>query len=217
MIVHTMTPAEVIAEAIRDLPAVWNKLREPIERLKRNVKLNKRLLGKEQLIEYRSHAGNNWVIVVRPTKKVISISPFVYYWCSDRKLRAARVCDQGISYHFSHHVLDQYFNRFNKSEGQLERFKEFIAENVDMGVEHCEELGELRVGVRHGYITGVWLEKEKSVQLTTFVDHGKLFPEQLEQMERLDQQRYEHAHPGRRPPPGYASPYPNGNAPRVGR
>ena len=76
--------------------------------------------------------------------------------------------------------------------------KEFIVENFDFGVESSDELGELRVGVRHGYITGLWLVKEEVVQLTTFVDHGKLFQDQIEQMERLDQQRYELAHPGRR-------------------
>ena len=48
--------------------------------------------------------------------------------------------------------------------------------------------------------------KDKVVQLTTFVDHGKLFDDQIEQMERLDQQRYENAHPGRRPTPGYKHP-----------
>ena len=45
------------------------------------------------------------------------------------------------------------------------------------------------------------------MQLTTFVDHGKLFDDQIEQMERLDQQRYENAHPGRRPTPGYKHPW----------
>lgn len=210
MIVHTMNPTEVVAEAIRDLPAVWNKLRDPIARLQRLSKVDKRVRDREQVVSYRSHAGNNWLIVLRAKKRVITIAPFVYYWGSDNRLRAARVCDQGISFHFTDHVLDQYFNRFNKAVGQLERFKEFIVENFDFGVESSDELGELRVGVRHGYITGLWLVKEEVVQLTTFVDHGKLFQDQIEQMERLDQQRYELAHPGRRPLPGYVPAYPNG-------
>ncbi|MBK9289275.1 MAG: hypothetical protein IPN38_16730 [Flavobacteriales bacterium] len=36
-------------------------------------------------------------------------------------------------------------------------------------------------------------------QLITFVDHGKLFKEQLEQMERLDQQRFNSIRPVRIP------------------
>ena len=161
-------------------------------------------------MEYRSHAGNNWIIVLRPTKKVLTIATFVYYWGSDNKLRAARICDQGISFHFSGYLLEQYFARFNKSAGALERFKEFAVENMDLGAESCDQLGELRCGIRHGYLTGRWVVKDEIVQLTTFVDHGKLFPEQIEQMERLDQQRYESAHPGRRPAPGYRSPWSKG-------
>ena len=39
----------------------------------------------------------------------------------------------------------------------------------------------------------------KVAQLITFVDHGKLFDDQLEQMDRLDQQRAESLRPIRTP------------------
>ena len=121
-------------------------------------------------MEYRSHAGNNWIIVLRPTKKVLTSATFVYYWGSDNKLRAARICDQGISFHFSGYLLEQYFARFNKSAGALERFKEFAVENMDLGAESCDQLGELRCGIRHDYLTGRWVVKDEIVQLTTFGD-----------------------------------------------
>ena len=207
MIVHTMSPAQVVAEAITDLPALWNKMKGPIARLQRLSKVDPRVRDKEHVEVYRSHGDNNWLVVMRPTKKVLSVAPFVWYWCADRKIRAARICDDGLSFHFSAHLLDQYFARFNKLEGQLERFKEFAKENIDLGIESCDAIGEIRCGVRHGYLTGRWEVKDKVVQLTTFVDHGKLFPDQIEQMERLDQQRYEQAHPGRRRTPGYKHPW----------
>ncbi|MBK9077179.1 MAG: hypothetical protein IPL77_19840 [Flavobacteriales bacterium] len=59
--------------------------------------------------------------------------------------------------------------------------------------------------------------KDTVAQLTTFVDHGKLFPEQIEQMERLDQQRYESAHPGRRPQFGHPSPWAKGSGASPGQ
>lgn len=124
-----------------------------------------------------------------------------------KKICAARICDEGLSFHFSGHLFDQYFARFNKSVGALERFKEFAKENIDLGIESCDAIGEIRCGVRHGYLTGRWEVQDKVVQLTTFVDHGLLFPDQIEQMERLDQQRFENAHPGRRRTPGYKHPW----------
>lgn len=215
MIVPTMSPTEVVSEATKDLPALWNKMKDPIARLQRKVKVDPRVRNKEQLIAYRSHAGNNWFVVLRATKKVVSIIPFVHYYGKDDKLRAARICHPGISIHFSGHVLDQYFARFNKTQGKLERFKEFIVQNVDVGVESAEGINEVRVRVSHGYLIGRWEVPEAIVQLTTFVDHGKLFQEQIEQMDRLDQQRYESAHPGRRPEPGYVLPWNEGLNPSV--
>ncbi len=207
MIVPSMTPEQVVREAMLDLPTMWNKMKEPIKRLMRLSKVDARVRDKEHLYEYRSHTGNNWLVVMRPTKKVLSIIPYVWYRGSDDKLRAARIHDDGLCFHISGHVFDQYFARFNKEKVSLDRLKEFVVENMDMGVEQCDQIGELRVGVRHGYLTGVWVVPESIVQLTTFVDHGKLFPEQLEQMDRLDAQRYEHAHPGRRLPPGHRKPW----------
>lgn len=219
MIVHTMSPAEVVQEAIRDLPTVWNKMKVPVDRLKHKSRVDPGVREKEQLVLYRSPAGNNWLVVMRPHKKVIAITLFVYYWCADNKLRAARICDPGISIHLSAHALEQYFNRFNRSAGAVERLKEFVKENMDIGLESCDEINELRCGIRHGYMTGVWAVKGSVMQITTFVDHGKLFPEQIEQMERLDVQRYESAHPTRRPEPGHISPYAKTPhpAPRAGR
>ena len=65
MIVHTMSPAEVVAEAVRDLPAVWNKLKEPVARLQRQVKVDPRVRDKERFVEYRSHNSNNSIGVLR--------------------------------------------------------------------------------------------------------------------------------------------------------
>lgn len=207
MIVPSMSPAEVVREAISDLPAVWNKFRSPIDRLMREAKVNKRIRDKERLEAYRSPEGNNWLVLTRPNKKMVNVALFVWYWGTDERLRAARIQDDGVSYHLSAHMLEQYFERFNRLPGKLERLKEFAKENMDVGAEYSLDGNELRCGIRHGYLIGHWLVPHQIGQLTTFVDHGKLFTNQLEQMERLDQQRYASAHPGRRPTPGYVHPW----------
>lgn len=186
-----MSPTEVVAEAIKDLPALRNKLKDPLARLQRRVKVDPRIRDQVKLFPYRSHAGNNWLVAVRGNKKMVCLIPFVYYHCPDGKLRAARICHPGLSMHFSGHMLDQYFARFNRTAGKVERLKEFILENMDLGVESCLDNDEVRIGAKHGYIIGRWEVRDMIMQLTTFVDHGKLFQEQLEQMDRLDQQRCE--------------------------
>lgn len=202
MIIDKHTPEQVVSEAFRDLPAMWNKLKEPLSRLQRNMRKDKTLRMVPQLLEYRSHAGNNWLVAVVPTKTALIIAPFVWYRGRDLFYRAARIMQDGVSYHISHHVLEQYSKRFNSTEDGLTRMKEFIRENMNFGCEHCLDNNEVRVGVTHGYITGTWVVPHQIAQLTTFVVHRQLYKEQLEQMDRLDQQRYENL---RRQPLGPAS------------
>ena len=187
MIIETHSPEEVIAEAFRDLPAMWNKMKEPLKRLQRRVKVDKSILNTTQLFPYRSHSGNNWLVAVLCTKKCLRIAPFVWYRGRDGAYRAARVVEDGVSYHITHHVLEQYFNRFNRTCDGMERMKEFVRENMMFGAEHGLDNNEIRVGISHGYITGRWIIPHQVAQLTTFVDHGKLFQDQIEQMDRLDE------------------------------
>lgn len=206
MIVHTHSPEEVVREAFRDLPAMWNKLKGPIDRLQRRIRVDKALRMEPQLFEYRSHAGNNWLVAMLPTKKVLHIVPFVWYRGGDGFYRAARIVQDGLCYRLSHHVLEQYGARFNRTGDGLSRLKDFIRENMCFGSEYCLDNEDVRVGVKHGYIIGTWVVPHQLVQLITFVDHGKLFSEQLEQMDRLDQQRAEDLRP-QRPPGGYVKPW----------
>lgn len=199
MIVQSHTPEQVVREAFRDLPAMWNKLKRPIERLQRRMRVDKSLRMEPQLFEYRSHEGNNWLVAMLPSKKVLQIAPFVWYRGEDGYYRAARIVGDGVCFHISHHVFEQYAARFNRTSDGLTRMKEFIRENMDFGVEYCLDNDEVRVGVKHGYIIGRWVIPHKLAQLITFVDHGKLFQEQLEQMDRLDQQRAEGLRPTRTP------------------
>lgn len=189
MIVQSHSPEQVVREALRDLPALWNKMKDPIGRLQRQMRVNKSLRLVPQLYAYRSPEGNNWLVAMMPTKKVLNIAPFVWYRGTDGYYRAARIMQDGVCFHISHHVLEQYAKRFNSTGDGLARLKEFIRENMSFGTEYCLDNNDVRVGITHGYIIGTWVVPHQVAQLITFVDHGKLFPEQLEQMDRLDHYR----------------------------
>lgn len=157
MIVQTHSPEQVVREALRDLPAMWNKMKDPLARLQRRMRVDKSLRMVPQLLEYRSPQGNNWLVAILPTKKVLTIAPFVYYRGTDGYYRAARVVQDGVCYHISHHVLEQYAERFNRTSDGLARLKEFIRENMCFGTEYCRDNDDVRVGVTHGYIIGTWV------------------------------------------------------------
>lgn len=199
MIVQSHSPEQVVQEALHDLPALWNKMKDPIARLQRRMRVDKSLRMVPQLHAYRSPEGNNWLVGMLPTKKVLNIVPFVWYRGTDGYYRAARIVQDGVCHHISHHVLEQYEDRFNRTIDGLTRLKEFLRENMCFGTEYCSQSGEVRVGVTQGYIIGTWVVPHQVAQLITFVDHGKLFEEQLEQMERLDQQRFDSIRPVRIP------------------
>lgn len=199
MIVQTHSPEQVVREALRDMPALWNKLKDPVTRMQRQVRKDKSQRLVPQLFAYRSPQGNNWLVAILPTKKVVNIAPFVWYRGTDGFYRAARIVEHGVCHHISHHVLEQYAARFNRTGDGLSRLKEFIRENMSFGTEYCEQNNDVRVGVAHGYLIGTWVVPHQVAQLITFVDHGKLFPDQLEQMDRLDQQRAQSIRPMRIP------------------
>ena len=199
MIVPSHSPEQVVREALRDLPALWNKMKDPIARLQRRMRVDKSLRLVPQLLEYRSPEGNNWLVAIMPTKKVLTIVPFVWYRGADGYYRAARIVQDGVCYHISHHVLEQYAARFNRTADGLVRLKEFVRDNMCFGTEYCLDNDDVRVGIAHGYLIGTWVVPQQVVQLITFVDHGRLFPDQLEQMDRLDQQRMERIRPVRVP------------------
>ncbi|MBK9289474.1 MAG: hypothetical protein IPN38_17810 [Flavobacteriales bacterium] len=180
MIVQSHSPEQVVQEALQDLPALWNKMKDPIARLQRRMRVDKSLRMVPQLHAYRSPEGNNWLVGMLPTKKVLNIVPFVWYRGTDGYYRAARIVQDGVCHHISHHVLEQYEDRFNRTIDGLTRLKEFLRENMCFGTEYCSQSGEVRVGVTQGYIIGTWVVPHQVAQLITFVDHGKLFKEQLE-------------------------------------
>ncbi len=199
MIIPSHTPEEVVREAMRDMPAMWNKMKGPIDRLQRRMRVDKTLRMTTLLEEYRSPAGNNWLIAMLPTKKVLNIAPFVWYRGCDRNYRAARIMEGGVCHHISHHVFEQYEERFNRTVCGLTRMKEFIRRNMAFGTEYCEANGEVRVGVTEGYIIGRWVVPHQVSQLITFVNEGQLFEDQLQQMRRLDEQRAQSIRPARLP------------------
>lgn len=199
MIVPSHSPEAVVREALRDLPAMWNKMKAPIARLQRQMRVDKSQRMVPQLIAYRSPAGNNWLVALLPTKKVLHIVPFVWYRGMDGFYRAARIIHDGVCHHISHHVLEQYAARFNSTADGLTRLKEFIRENMCFGTEHCLQNDDVRVGVAQGFLIGKWVVPHQVTQLITFVDHGKLHRDQVGQMDRLDQQRAESLRPARIP------------------
>lgn len=191
MIVPTHSPEQVVREALRDMPALWNKMKAPLKEQRRLMRVNKALRLIPQLIAYGSPAGNNWLVAMLPNKKMITVVPFVWYRGTDGYYRAARIVEDGVCHHISHHVLEQYAERFNRTGDGLARLKEFIRDNMCFGTEHLVGHDDVRVGITHGFLIGTWVVPHQVAQLITFVDHGRLFAAQQRQMERLDQYRQE--------------------------
>lgn len=115
MIIPSHRPEQVVREALRDMPALWNKMKAPLKEQRRLMRVNKALRLVPQLIEYRSPAGNNWLVAMLPNKKMITVVPFVWYRGTDGYYRAARIVEDGVCHHISHHVLEQYAERFNRT------------------------------------------------------------------------------------------------------
>lgn len=198
MIVATMTPEQVVADARSDLRPLYNKIK-PImhkqERQHRKLK-DRGATALVQHLEWCSPRGNNWLIVLRTIKDDTYVSNMVWYRGRDQRLRATQIglLSDAPCAHFSAHMLERYGQRFNPDDDPVSRLKSFFFENYALSSLPIEDLGDGRCrilcGVMHGLITGYSDMRTNSFEFTTFLDHGRLSRKQWEFADALDMQRH---------------------------
>ena len=193
MIIPNMTPAEVVAEARKDIPSIMRKLREPLARLQRQHMKGDRSKVLEVMHTYRSQGRNNWLIMIRVAKKGVQLCMMTYYRGVDQKLRAAIVTPKGTCYHFSAHVIERYGERFDSTNDPVIRLQSFFRENYLIACETLDQVGEqefaMVAGMAHGMAMGTWDRSSNVICLATFINHGQLSDMQAQVAEKLDIQR----------------------------
>lgn len=197
MIVHTMTPHEMLLDARQDIFALNNKVKPIAAEIERkHRKLRDRSEFFETLVQWRSPRGNNWLLLLRTAKRGSTLTMLVWYRGSDTRLRAMKVdmLNDSTTIHLSAHLLDRYLERFDAGRDPLQRLSDFFMANANMAIEAVEDLGGGRhkvvCGMLHGLALGEGDTNTRTVHLNTFVDYGLLGDEQLELAEALDFRRH---------------------------
>jgi len=191
MIVPTMSVPEMVADARKDFRALRNKLDEPLRRTRReHIKTKQEIL---HLLPWRSRNGNRWLLMVHQLKTGPRIYCLAWYYDHAGRINALWTAHSGLAYHISWHVIDRYGQRFDPTASPLERLQSFFLENymytVDVNEVESEDRCSVSVGMNHGMGLGFWCRNEHVVYINTFVNHGQLFPEQEDAMERMDFER----------------------------
>lgn len=188
-----MTEAEVVRAAKHDKPALDRKMQRPMELLRRRHMKGDRKEVLEEAHPYEAPSGNRWWVVMRYSKAGIQVIHFVWYRGMDNWIRAARIrWDGGSAVHYSRHLLEQYGARFSPDVHAEERLEQFIRNNYDVALK-AEELdtdnNNVLGGIRQGLLLGVYDEVQDVACMTTFVDHGHLFADQIALCETFDFER----------------------------
>ncbi|MBK8614752.1 MAG: hypothetical protein IPN85_15130 [Flavobacteriales bacterium] len=157
MIVQSHSPEQVVQEALHDLPALWNKMKDPIARLQRRMRVDKSLRMVPQLHAYRSPEGEQLARRHAAHEEGAEHRSFVWYRGTDGYYRAARIVQDGCATTSATMCWSNTSDRFNRTIDGLTRLKEFLRENMCFGTEYCSQSGEVRVGVTQGYIIGTWV------------------------------------------------------------
>ena len=181
----------MVAEARKDFTALRNKLDEPLRRTRReHIKCKQEIL---HLLPWRSPKGNRWLLMVHQTKTGPRIYCMAWYYDAAGRINALWTAHSGMAYHISWHVIDRYGERFDPTAMPVERLQSFFLENyfytVDVNEVVSEDRCNVSVGMNHGMGLGFWDRTEQLVYINTFVNHGQLFPEQADAMERMDLER----------------------------
>lgn len=196
MITPTMSPLEVARDARHDIRALSNKLKPIAHAQERAHRKGDRALHVDQLFRWRSPRGNNWMVVISTNKQGSRIAPLVWYRGTDDRLRACHVdlLGNATNIHYAAHVLERYMERFDPNRNSVERLADFFLANYNTAIHSAEDLGQGRhnvvVASLHGHCQGYGDTNTRLIELTTFVDPGHFFPDQVELDEVLDFERY---------------------------
>jgi len=192
MIVHTMTAPEMVTEARKDYEALRRKVEDPLRRMRRESIRNKQEIW--QMIPWRSPKNkNNWLILLHQGKDVPRIYSMVWYHDGEGRINAVWTTHSGLAFHIDRHVIERYGARFNPTANPLERLQSFFLENYFYTVEPVEPEGEdtwkVNIGLNQGMGLGAWDRTTELVYMRTFINHGQLFQQQEDAMERMDLER----------------------------
>ena len=195
MVVHTMSVPEMVLEARKDFQALRNKTTEPARRLRKEFLRSDRENELGHLVEWSSPKGKNkWLIFLVHGPKGLRTYTMVHFKDIKGRVAALWVTTNGPGYYIGPHVIQRYGERFDPTANPVERLRSFFMENHWYAVEPEREMRpgvwEAHFGLNHGLGLGDWHVEEGYFHIRTFVDFGNLFPNQLEQMERLDFDRH---------------------------
>lgn len=202
MIVHTMTHAEMVAEARKDFPALRNKTASVMQRMRREH-LRDRKQTLVHMFPWRSPNRNHWLILLHYSKQAQSTYTLTWFRDKEERIAALWTTHAGLAFYIDSHVIQRYGERFDPTDNPAERLQSFFLENHFYSMQLEEPRGEqhwnVSVGMNHGLGLGEWDTVTNIVHVRTFVNHGQLFPEQEQKMDLMDFERlYYTLTPGQR-------------------
>lgn len=192
MIVHTMTHEQMVLEARKDIQAMRNKCTGPMRKLRRELFASKHdtLL---HLFHWKSLSKNNWLVLIKHSKKRTLILSLAWFPDKEGKLAALWTTGAGNSFYIDSHVFERFGERFVPDESPIERLQSFFLENHIYSFEATDQIGEDRhevsIGANQGLGLGQWDRSTDIIHWRTFVNHGQLFSNQEISMERMDWDR----------------------------
>ncbi|MEZ4791649.1 MAG: hypothetical protein R2811_16740 [Flavobacteriales bacterium] len=191
MIVYTMTTAEMVVEARKDFRALYNRCEKPLRDARREMIRQKQQII--HLMDWTSPRKNHWLLLVHQRKSGPRIYALVWYYDREGRINAMHLAHKGMAFRIDRHVIERYGERFDPTAKPLERLQRFWLENHVYGLEPTKQLPDGRwsvnVGMNHGMGLGLWEQGTEIVLVDTFINHGQMFSNQLDTMDRMDLQR----------------------------
>lgn len=194
MIIHTMSPEQMVLEARKDLPALRNQLVEPVRRLR--TEFERHPQGPiTHMIAWTSPKKNNWLAVIEYDGERVSTSTLAWYRDKSKRIAAIWTTAQGMAYHISPHVIARYGEHLFPSELPVEQLQSFFLENPIFAMQVEEPKGEhhwhVSIGCNAGLGLGEWDTTTDIVHWQDFMvsDGNLLEMEPRQRMELYDRVR----------------------------
>lgn len=191
MVVHSMTTEEMVLEGRHDFPAMRNKLDGILRSTRRAMIKSRQEIG--HMVPWRSPRHNQWLLLVHQRKCGPQVFSLLWYYDNHGHINALLMARGGLVFRIDWHVIDRYGQRFDPTATPLERLQGFFFENHHYTVEPTDRRGErgwdVMVGMNQGMGLGSWDQDSELVRIDTFINHGQMFANQLQTMERMDMER----------------------------
>jgi hypothetical protein len=193
MLLHTVDPAELVADARKDWPSIRRKTERPLHQLHRTALRTRSSLA--TVLDWTSPRGNRWLLRLEAGSRKLVLGMALYRTGSGRL--CALYCQQaGLCIQFTAHAIERYGARTDAENDPVLRmsnlFQQLDLPGVAMEPDPHNGTDAVQVSFAHGMGLGRFVAGTEVVAVHTYISKAMLQGDQVTLHKHLEDEAWWH-------------------------